>query len=627
MFLKKMMLLLMVIGLVTGCAPAEPAVQTGAVVETTVVEAVEEASPVNEETVEAPADQTETAADPATVEVAAEAPDAASETERIRLDLHTRGDPPSLDPALATDTTSHFFINQMFIGLTTFDEEANVVPSLATAWEVSDDGLEWTFHLRDDVRWVQRDPKSGEFEDLGPVTAQDVVYGVTRTLDPRTGSSYAYVAYMIAGAEALNTAEPDAENFEELLANLGVSAPDETTVVFTLTNAAAYFPAITGMRMLFPQPQAAIEQVGEQWTEPGAIVTNGPYTLAEWTHGASLLLEKNPLWIEADEVQIELIGGPIIEQASTAMALYENNELDLIADPPGWEPPLADMDRLRTDPELSQQYFTAPRLCTDFIGFVHTKPPFDDPLVRKAFAAAIDRVNIVENVTKGGQLPAHSFAPPGIFGNVTEDLSIGDYLLESDYAEQVAQARTWLAEAGYPEGEGLDIVLGHDTAEGQTQLGQAVQAMWQEAFPEAVITIESQEWGVYLDTLMPGSPDEEKPHTFRLGWCSDYPDQNDWLPLFNSQNGMNIFKYASPEFDDLVKTAAFEPDPAKRVELYHEAEELIINQDVVMAPLNYYTFNRLYKPWLTKVVISPVGADPVAEWEIDWEAKQAARGE
>jgi oligopeptide transport system substrate-binding protein len=309
------------------------------------------------------------------------------------------------------------------------------------------------------------------------------------------------------------------------------------------------------------------------------------------------------------------------------MALYENNELDLIADPPGWEPPLVDMDRIRTDPQLSQEYFTAPRLCTNFIGFVNTRPPFDDLLVRKAFAAAIDRAALVENVTKGGQVPAHSFAPPSVFGSVADDMSIGDYLVESSYADQVAQARMWLAEAGYPEGEGINIVLGHDTAEGQLQLAQAVQAMWLEAFPQATITMESQEWGVYIETLMPGSPDAEKPDAFRLGGCADYPDQNDWLPLFKSESGMNLVKYDNPKYDALVEEGALETDPAKRQDLYRQAEDIFINQDAALAPLYYYTYNRLYKPWLTKVVISPVRADPIAKWRIDWQAKKAARGE
>jgi oligopeptide transport system substrate-binding protein len=356
-------------------------------------------------------------------------------------------------------------------------------------------------------------------------------------------------------------------------------------------------------------------------------VTNGPYSLREWTHGAEIWIEKNPLWIEADDVQIELFGGPILQEASTAMALYENNELDMMADP-GWGPPLPDMDRIRADAQLSEELFIAPRTCTYYYGFVNTKPPFDDPLVRKAFSAAIDRTSLIDNVTKGGQLPAHSFAPAGIFGNVADDTSIGGFLVEANYGDQVAQAQEWLAEAGYPDGEGLDVLLMHNTSEGHAQIAQAVQAMWQEAFPQANITIENQEWAVYLKTLQPDSPDEDKPNVYRLGWCADYPDQNNWVnDVFNSKSSSNYAKYFNDEFDALIEEAAFEADPDTRKELYRQAETLLVDQDAGIAPIYYYTYVRMYKPWLTNVVISPVSGDPIAEWRIDWEAKKAARGE
>ena len=566
--------------------------------------------------------QPETIVQTVVVEKEAANPDAG----RITLDTVIGTEPPSLDPSLATDTTSHFLIKQMFVGLATFDSEANVVPQLATDWSVSDDGLVWTYNLRDDIKWVHRDPKTGEFEDLGPVTAQDVVYGVTRTLDPNSASDYAYVLYVIKGAEEFNTADPSAENFEDLKAALGVSAPDDTTVQFTLHTPAAYFPSIAALWIAYPQHQATIEQYGDNWTEAGLIVTNGPYTLKEWTHGSEVWIEKNPLWVDADNVQIELFGGPIIQEASTEQAMYENNEIDIVADP-GWPVPLADIDRIKADPQLSQELLIAPRLCTYYYGFVNSKPPFDDVMVRKAFAAAIDRQTLIDNVTKGEQKPAHSFAPPGIFGNVAADFDIGGWLVQENYADQVAQAQQWLAEAGYPEGEGLDVLLMHNTSEDHAQIAQAVQAMWQEAFPKAKITIENQEWAVYLKTLLPESPDEEKPNVFRMGWCADYPDSNNWLnEVFNSKSGQNYAKYNNPEFDKLVEEAAFEPDPAKRQELYKQAETIFIDQDAGIAPIYYYTYVRLYKPWVTPV-IGPVGGDPVAEWRIDWEAKQQARGE
>lgn len=609
---RKLALLLAVLAVLSLLAACGGAVQTE---DTTVVEtvAVEEETAAQPEEAEAQPEE-------------AEAQPAEAETDRITLDTITGTEPPTIDPALATDSTSIFFIRQMFVGLTGFDEDAQIVPYLATEWNVSEDGLVWTYTLRDDIHWVKRNADSGEFEDLGVVTAQDVVYGVTRTLDPATASDYAYVLYLLAGAEEFNTADPEAENFEELRSNVGVRAVDDTTVEFTLNAPAAYFPSITGLWITFPQPQAAIE-AGETWTEAGQIVTNGPYTLQSWTHGSEIWLEKNPLWVNADDVQIELVGGPIIAEESTAMALYENNEIDMLASPPGWGPPLPDMDRIKGDAQLSEELFIAPQLCTYYYGFVTTKPPFDDPLVRKAFAAAIDRQSLVENVTKGEQVPAHSFAPPGVFGNVAENMDIGSFMVQANYADQVTQAQEWLAEAGYPEGEGLDVILAHNTSEAHAQIAQAVQAMWQEAFPQAVISIENQEWAVYLETLDPGAPDEEKPHIYRQGWCADYPDSNNWLnEVFHSKSGQNYAKFFNPEFDQLVEEAALETAPDARQEMYAQAETLLVDDVTAIAPIYYYTYVRLYKPWITPV-ISPVSGDPIAQWQIDWDAKQAARGQ
>jgi oligopeptide transport system substrate-binding protein len=545
---------------------------------------------------------------------------------KVTLDLVVGTEPPSLDPSLATDTTSIWTIRQMFMGLASFDETAAVVPSLATDWSVSDDGLTWTYNMRDDVHWIHRNPTTGEFEDLGPVTAQDVEYGVKRTLDPTTASDYAYVLYIIQGAEDFNAADPAAENIGDLRDAVGVKAVDDTTVQFTLKEPAGYFPSITGMWVTFPLPQDVIETYGNNWTEAGLIVTNGPYTLEEWSHGAYLRLVKNPLWVDADTVQIEVIQGPIIQEASTQMAMYEANEVDMMADP-GWGPPLPDMDRIKADPQLSQELFIAPRLCTYYYGFVNSRPPFDDVTVRKAFAAAIDRQSLIDNVLKGDQLPAHSFAPPGVFGNVADDMSIGSWMVMDSYADQVKQAQDWLAEAGYPEGEGIDATLMFNTSEAHAQIAQAVQAMWAEAFPQANISVENQEWSVYLKTLLPDSPDADKPDIYRLGWCADYPDENNWVnEVFNSKSGQNYAKYFKPDFDALVEQAANEPDPGIRQDLYKQAETMFMD-DQGIAPIYYYTYVRLYKPWLTKVVVSPVSGDPIAEWEIDWAAKTAARGQ
>ncbi len=611
------LLIVLVLSLVAACGGAAPAPETITVVETVVVEK-EVIKEVEGETITV----VETVVVEKEVEKIVEVEAADPDADKITLRTHIGTEPPTLDPALVTDTTSNFFVRQMFVGLTGFGDDASIVPELATDWSVSDDGLEWTFNLRDDINWTHRDPVSGEYEVLRPVDANDVVYGVVRALDPNTASDYAYVLYYIAGAEELNTADPGAEGFADLLAGLSVEAVDDTTVKFTLNEPAAFFPSIAALSTGYPVPQEVIEEHGNQWTEAGLIVTNGPYTLRDWTHGAEIFIEKNPLWVDADDVQIELFGGPIIQEASTAMAMYENGELDMMADP-GLGPPLPDMDRIRADAQLSTELFIAPRLCTYYYGFVNTKPPFDDPQMRKAFAMAIDRQSLIDNVVKGGQVPAHSFAPPGIFGNVADNMEIGAFLV-GDYASQVGEAAAILAEAGYPNGAGLDVVLGHNTSEAHAQIAQAVQAMWQEAFPEASITIENQEWAVYLKTLNPGSPDENKPNIYRAGWCADYPDSNNWLnEVFNSKSGSNRAKFFNDDYDALVEEAAFEPDPDTRLELYRQAESIFIDQETGIAPIYYYTYVRMYKPWVSPV-ISPVSGDPIAEWRIDVDAQKAA---
>ncbi|HRV94667.1 MAG TPA: ABC transporter substrate-binding protein, partial [Anaerolineae bacterium] len=270
-----------------------------------------------------------------------------------------------------------------------------------------------------------------------------------------------------------------------------------------------------------------------------------------------------------------------------------------------------------------QELFIAPKTCTYYYGFVTSKAPFDNPDIRRAFSLVIDRQSLIDNVLKGEQLPAHSFVSPGIFGNVADNKEIGAELL-TDYGDRVAEAQALVADAGYPEGEGLEVVLGHNTAESHAQIAQAVQAMWQEAFPKAQITIENQEWAVYMDTLDPTAPDENKPNIYRLGWCTDYPDANNWLnEVFNSKSAQNYAKFFNDDFDALVLDAAFETDSDKRKEMYAEAEKLLVDDNVVIAPIYYYTSIRMFKPWVTPV-LSPVSGDPIAEWRIDVDAQRAA---
>ncbi len=433
---------------------------------------------------------------------------------------------------LATDTTSIDLLRNLQVGLTQLHSDGDVLPMLATDWEISEDGLEYTFNMRDDAVWVKYNTGTGEIEEQRPVTAHDVVYGVKRTLDPRTASDYAYVTYIIKGGEELNTADVTAMSDEEIQALIdavGVEALDDYTVKFTLTDACGLLPR---HRQHVGCPPHAARDHRREWRDaglkPGFYWSNGPMVLAGWNHGSDVTLKKNPFWWGADDVKIDQINAVMVNEASTAFAMYEAGDLD------HHSPPLEQMDRVKTDPVLSEQLLIAPRDCTYYYGFTNDKAPMDNVLVRKALSAAIDRQGLAEIVLKGGQIPANTFAPSMIFGSAAEDPDIAPWALTEEqggtgYDAAVEMAKGWLAEAGYADGSELGtITLMHNTSEAHAQIAQAIAAMWKDAL-NVDVAVENQEWAVYLNTINKDTPVEEMPHVWRFGWCADYPDANNWL--------------------------------------------------------------------------------------------------
>ena len=497
--------------------------------------------------------------------------------EKVTLNINLAEEPATLDPSMVADVSSAEVVDNLFLGLTNIGADGSVEPELATDWSVSDDRLTYTFNMRDDATWVSYSP-SGGMQELGPVTAADVVYGVRRTCDPRTGSTYAYIDYIIAGCQELNTTDLSGMGDEEIQAlvdSVGVTAPDSYTVQFTVDTPAAYFPGIAGMWGNRPQYRAAIEEHGERWTEPGFMVSNGPYTLVSWFHGDNLALEKNPFWYGWDDADgnIERIEVAMVQEETTSMALYEAGELDTEA------VPVADRERVKSDPVLSQEYTRAPRACTTYVGFTNSKPPMDNVLVRRALSAAIDRQSLIDNVLKDGRIPANAFAPAMIFGNAAGDPEIAPWTLPESmggwgYEKALAQAKEWLAEAGYAGGEGFPIITYmHIKSESATQVAQAILSMWKEGLGIDA-QIETQEGNVVLTTLQPSTPLQERPHAWFLGWCADYADENNWVhEVFNSDEGANWLSWdesanapLGPDgksFNQLTKEAQLTEDPAR----------------------------------------------------------------
>jgi oligopeptide transport system substrate-binding protein len=496
-------------------------------------------------------------------------------SEPLTLNINLGGDPLTLDPALAADTTSVTVIEQLFIGLVDLDDDtAEVRPELATSWTVSPDGTVYTFTLRSDVYWT----------DGHRVTAGDVRYGILRTLNPATQSYYAFALYIIKNAEAYNTGAITDPN------QVGVAALDDTHLRITLEYPASYVLSILSLWVARPMPQWAIDRWGSAWTDPAHIVTSGPYRLTEWVHDDHILLDRNPTYYDAVNVQIERVKMWMVDE-STAWTMYLNGQLDTAGIPAGH---MGDVP--------SQEVHIQPIACTYYYGFSVSQAPFNNPLVRKAFAAATDREGLVNTLFGGVQRPALTFTPPGVFGHV------------DGYAEGVGipynptQARQWLAQAGYPNGQGLPpVTLWFNTSPGHQAIAEYIRNSWYTTLGVSV-TLQSLSWSDYLSQLPNGQF-----QIWRLGWCMDYPDANNFLN--DGVHRPNFGNWHNATYESLLDQAAREQNPDTRKALYKQAEEILVETDAVMLPLYYYTSVLAVKPYLERTY-APGGEFDIATWRI-----------
>ncbi|GAB4254154.1 MAG: oligopeptide ABC transporter substrate-binding protein OppA [Thermoleophilia bacterium] len=474
------------------------------------------------------------------------------------LTVEIASEPPSLDPNLATDTTSSLIINNIFEGLVRLDENGDAQPGAAESWEVSEDGLTYTFHLREDDAWTNGDP----------VTSEDFKNSWLRILAPETAADYAYQLYFIEGAEEYNAGEGAAED-------VAIETPDPETLVVTLKSVTPWFLPLLSHQAYFPIPLATVEEFGDQWTEPENIVTNGRFTLASWEHEASVTLQKWPEHWDADSVFLETVNLPMIEESTTAVAAWENGELDIVRDLP-----VADMDRLKAMPE----YTSYPLLGIYYYGFNVEHSPLDDVNVRKALALAIDRQTIVENVTKQGQIPATSFTPEGMPGFETY---VKNFLQPT---ADVEQAKALLEEAGYADG--FDITIFYNTSESHQAIATAIQSMWQEIGVNA--SLQNMEWKQYLDFVQ----NDPETQVYRMGWVADFNDAYNFLDILRGGGGNNYTRWASDEYDELLDAALQAETDEERFEIYSQMEEIISVEEMPVAPIYWYTNPDLVRDYV-----------------------------
>jgi oligopeptide transport system substrate-binding protein len=474
-------------------------------------------------------------------------------------------EPPSLDPGLATDTTSSNVLLAIMDPLVKLNPQTNEAEaSLAETWDISEDGKTVTFHLRSDGKWTNGDP----------VTAGDFVYSWKRTLSPELAADYAYQLYGIQGAAEYNSCE---KKCDALADKVGVEAPDDTTLVVHLTAPQPWFIQQVSHHSFLAVHQATVEQFGEKWTEPENIVTNGPFKLVKWEHEAEIDLVKNDEWRDAADVKLTSIPGKIIVDGTTRVQAFESGEIDALD---GGGLPPDEIARLKETPE----YENYPSLGTYYYGF--NMKNISDIHERRALSLAINRQEIIDQVAQADQIPATGMSPKGISG--FDQIDPQSPWLPA--AGDLDKAKDELSQAASPK---KDITLFFNDSPGHKEIATAVQAQWKELGVNT--TLKQQEWAQYLEFL--GPPPNNAVDVYRLGWIYDFPDAINGLELWTCDSGNNNTNFCDKNFDAKVAEAKAEVDDSARYDIYGELETMLFGEDgaLPITPIYWYTFPNLEK--------------------------------
>ena len=475
-------------------------------------------------------------------------------------------EPQYLDPHLANSVSAHNVIIALIEGLVSEDPKTlKPVPGVAEKWDISEDGLVYTFHLRKNAKWSNGDP----------VTAHDFVYSYKRILNPELASQY---ASMLHGLKNAREYHEEGLSWDE--AKVGATAIDDYTLQLTLENPTPYFLELLNHYSWFPAHPPTIEKFGAfgkqgtAWTRPGNYVGNGPFTLSDHKVNSVIEVKKNPLYWDAQTVSLEGIRFYPIESADTEERAFHSGFLHLTQ--------TVSPDRIdflkENHPDLI--HFES-YLGTYFYRFNVEEPPFDDVRVRLAFNLATDRQAIVEKVTKGGQLPARCFTPPGT----------GGFSPESRFRFDPKKAKSLIQE--YLTEKGLEslpkIELKYNTSEGHKKVAEALQGMWKTHLG-AEIQLLNMEWKVFLSTIA-----KRDFSLARAGWIGDYVDANTFLHMWRTGDGHNNTGWSSTRYDELLELAAQESDTQKRFSYFEECEKLIAENAPIL-PIYFYVHVTLRSP-------------------------------
>jgi len=486
-------------------------------------------------------------------------------TREGTLLLGNGGDPPNLDPQLAQGVPEDHIVMSLFEGLVNVDPaDLHPEPGVARSWDVSADGLVYTFHLRSDAKWSNGDP----------VTAADFAGSFKRLLSPAFASENADQFYdYVAGAEDYFRGR------QTDFSKVGVRVLDPLTLRITLRHPTPFFPQLLSERYTFPVPAAVISRFGDilrrdtPWTRPGNLVGNGPFVLKEWLPNQYVEVVRSPTYWNRGRVKLNAVRFFPIEEAAAEEASFRSGQLHKTETVPTGRIGVYQNEKsplLRIVPISAIYYYSINTL----------RPPFDDVRVRRALAMALDRERIVKDVTRAGQAPAYTLIPDGLDG----------YRGTARIPRDADGARQLLAEAGFPGGRGFPAVtLLYNTSEGHRAIAEAIQQIWRKSL-KVDIDLYNQEWKVYLDNMH-----MKNYQICRAALVIDPYDPYQYLRSFETNSGYNDTGWSNPEYDRLLEQAIVLPDKGRRIALYRRAEEILM-REMPIIPIYFYTHAYLVRP-------------------------------
>lgn len=487
-------------------------------------------------------------------------------------------EPKTIDPTLNSLNAVSVYIVHAFESLTKLDSNNNVQGGMAESWDISEDGLIYTFHLRTNAKW----------NDGEPVTAHDFEYSWKRAVDPNVAAEYSYMMEIVKNAKDINEGRADYNN-------LGVRALDDYTFEVILENPTAYFlEFISSTGVFMPVRRDIIETYGEEWTlSPETYIGNGPYKMTERLIDQKLTFSINTNYYSKEDQMAEEITFILMSDPNTAIAGLKNGTVHFSA----LEPPAAEIETLKSEGYVSANN----ALGTYYLELNITNFALRDKRVRQALALAIDRNYIVENVTRGGQIPAGAFVPTQVRGlNGTFRSESRDYIDVNNYEANIEKAKSLMAEAGYPNGENYPILELKVSPGIYTLVGEAIQQMWKDNLNVSVQLIQ-EEFPITLQSLI-----EKDYQLSRMGWTGDYNDPMTMLDVMISYGGINHSGFSNSNYDRLILTAKQSPDNRVRMDAMMQAESILMDEMPII-PLYYRADALMISPKLKGAVLNPLG--------------------